>query len=313
MYMYPLKLKPIYDKTIWGNNKLTTIRGENLNGYGASWEISAHPHCQSKIANGEFEGMTLDELLNKYPKETLGTSSKVELLRTAFLDAKENLSIQVHPYQSYAIEHDQDNGKTESWYVLDADPNAKLVAGTKVQNAEIIRKAIETNSLEQHLCYHDIVAGDFIHIPSGMLHALGAGIMAVEVGTNSNTTYRFYDYGRVDESGKTRELHLEKSFDVVDLTLKAEVIHSPLQTKVEEVKVLSDNEDYVVELVDIDGFKEFHSDGRFNCLCFVNGNGYIEYVGNRIKVDYCDSVFIPADCSTYRIYGNCRVLRSYAK
>lgn len=311
--MYPLKLKPIYDKTIWGNDKLTRIRGEDIHGYGASWEVSAHPHCQSKITNGEFEGMTLDELLDKYPKETLGTSSKEQFLRMAFLDAKDSLSIQVHPYQAYAIEYDQDNGKTESWYVLDADTNAKLVAGTNVQDAETIRKAIVTNTLEQHLCYHNIVAGDFIHIPSGMLHALGAGILAIEVGTNSNTTYRFYDYGRVDESGKGRELHLEKSFDVVDLTLEAEVIHSPLQSKIEETKILSDNDDYVVELVDIANVKQFHSDGHFNCLCFVSGSGYIEYMGNRVKAEYCDSILIPADCDTYKVYGNCRVLRSYAK
>ncbi len=140
------------------------------------------------------------------------------MLRLAWLDTKDRLSIQVHPQDDNAPEGDF--GKSESWYVLDAKPGATLVAGTKTTDADVIRKALEDGTLDEYLVKWPVKKGDFIYIPSGMLHALGADITAIEVGTNSNTTYRFYDYGRTDAQGNPRPLHLKESFEVTDFSLK---------------------------------------------------------------------------------------------
>ena len=312
--MYPFKLKPIYDKTIWGGHSLSDIRGDKGDCYGTSWEVSAHPYCQNEIVNGEYKGKTLQEVLDTHTKELLGVVPKEKMLRLAFLDAKDDLSIQVHPYTSYALQHENDYGKTESWYVLEAKENATLVAGTKIEDKDVIKNAVEAENLEQYLQYHAIKAGDFIHIDAGTLHALGGGILAIEVGTNSNTTYRFYDYGRKDAQGNGRELHLEKSFDVVDLSQKSHVIHTPIvEQETTMIKTLVDCEDYVVELIDVVGSITLQQENCFNCLTFVHGGGVISYQEETIENKYTDSVFIPAACKEYTISGNCRVIRSYVK
>ena len=141
--MYPIQLKPIYDKTIWANDKLTSLRHIEEKGYGTCWEISAHSYCTNEVINGIYKGKTLMELIQEKPKEMLGEVPFEKMLRLAYLDAKEDLSIQVHPYNSYALEHENDLGKTESWYVLDAKPGATLVAGTTTRDKSIIQKAVE--------------------------------------------------------------------------------------------------------------------------------------------------------------------------
>lgn len=313
--MYPLKLKPIYDKTIWANDKLTKIRGVQEKGYGTSWEISAHNYCSNIILNGEYAGQTLMEVISSHEKEILGSHSFSEMLRVAYLDAKEDLSIQVHPYNEYAIKHDHDMGKIESWYVLDAKPGATLVAGTLNDDKQTIRKAIEDGNLEQYLNKVPIETGDFILIDAGMLHALGGGIFAIEVGTNSNTTYRFYDYNRRDEKGNLRELHIDKSFDVVDLSKKTVKNSNPIKdVKVNESKILTDCDAFVVELHDIADVLELDTYGeRFYTLSFVHNDAVIEYQNEEISVAYTENIFIPADCGKFRIKGNTRVLVSYVK
>ncbi len=312
--MYPLKLKPVYDKTIWANNKLSTLRGLPEEGFGTSWEVSAHPYSQNEIMNGEYKGMNLLQLLEKEPKQMLGKHPMEKMLRLAFLDAKEDLSIQVHPYNDYAKAHDNDLGKTESWYVLDAKENATLVAGTLTQDKEVIRKAIEDENLEQYLRKVEMKAGDFIFVDAGMLHALGGGILAIEVGTNSNTTYRFYDYGRKDADGNGRELHLEKSFDVVDLTKQSEKVSTPIVEGIAQEKVLVDCDEFCVTLYDIvDELTLDTNQEDFHTLSFVHNDAIIVYDGKQIPVEYCDNVFVPATCGKYTIKGNVRVLKSVAR
>lgn len=313
--MYPFKLKPIYDKTIWANDKLTTIRGVEEKGYGTSWEVSAHAYSTNEIMNGEYANQTLMNIIEKHPNEILGDIKIEQMLRLAFLDAKDDLSIQVHPNTDYAKKYENDLGKVESWYVLEAEPNATLVAGTLCNDSEIIRKAVLNGTLEKYLRKVSINAGDFIFIDAGMLHALGGGILAIEVGTNSNTTYRFYDYNRKDANGNGRELHIDKSFDVVDLTKQSEKVASPLKDLTQnESKVLHDCEEFCVELHDIVKEEIFDTKGkRFHTLCFVHNDAIVEYNGMEIKMNYTQSMFVPASCGKYKIIGNCRVLVSYVK
>ena len=214
--MKPLILGSLHDYTIWGADNISKARGKDK-AYGTWWEVSAHPYCQSPVLN--MPGKNLLEVIEENPEEVLGPGLGLhEMLRLAWLDTKDRLSIQVHPQDDNAPEGDF--GKSESWYVLDAKPGATLVAGTKTTDADVIRKALEDGTLDEYLVKWPVKKGDFIYIPSGMLHALGADITAIEVGTNSNTTYRFYDYGRTDAQGNPRPLHLKESFEVTDFALK---------------------------------------------------------------------------------------------
>lgn len=312
--MYPLKLKPIYDKTIWGNNKLTTARNVEGDNLGTCWEVSAHPYCSNEIENGEYKGKTLMELVDAFEKEMLGDQDKDHVLRAAHLDAKGSLSIQVHPYDEYAKKHENDNGKTEAWYVIHADEGAKLCAGCNCTDEAVVRQAIVDGTLEEHLRYVPMEAGDFIYINAGQLHALGAGIWAIEVGTNSNVTYRFYDYNRKDENGNGRPLHIEKSFDVVDLGLKTEKVASPIRdVEVNEMKYLCDTEAFTIELHDIADEVTFNTNGKYHLVNVVNNDAIIEYNGEELPVEFTRSVFVPATCGEFKIKGKARVLVSYIK
>lgn len=311
--MYPLKLKPIYDQTIWADQRLTQLRGIQENGYGTCWEVSAHPYCQNEIVNGAFSGMDLMTLLNQHEKELLGEHPKEKMLRLAYLDAKDDLSIQVHPYNEYAQTHEHDLGKTESWYVLEAKPDATLVAGTLIEDKNIIHEAVRSNTLEQYLRHVEMKAGDFIFVPAGMLHALGGGILAIEVGTNSNTTYRFYDYGRKDANGKSRELHIDKSFDVVDLSLQTKKVETPIEEGSTQEKVLVDCPEFKVTLYDINGEWQFDTKGKdFHVLSFVHHGGEVVYDNAIIKAEYTENIVIPAACGKYTVRGQCRILKSEA-
>ena len=275
--MYPLRLKPIYDKTIWANDRLTTMRHEAQSGCGTCWEISAHPHAQNKIINGDYAGKTLQELLDEKEREMLGEVPRQRMLRLAFLDAADNLSIQVHPDDAYAHEHENDEGKTESWYILEA--------------------------------------GDFVCIDAGMLHALGKGILALEIGENSNTTYRFYDYNRKDANGNPRPLHIQKSFAVADFALVCTPVHSPLE-KVQETKekMLVEREEFCVKLVDIHASYELIMDHtKFYCLSNVGQDAEIICDGMHIPFLFTESIFVPAACKDLTIQGDTRVLLSYVK
>ena len=275
--MYPIQLKPIYDKTIWANDKLTSLRHIEEKGYGTCWEISAHSYCTNEVINGIYKGRTLMELIQEKPKEMLGEVPFEKMLRLAY-----------------------------------AKPGATLVAGTTTRDKNVIQKAVEEENLEPYLRKVDIEAGDFILIPAGMLHALGAGIFAIEIGTNSNTTYRFYDYNRVDAKGNKRELHLKKSFDVADFSLQSQKISNPYMEG--QHKILVDCDEFVVELYDIkDTLTLDTEDKRFHTLSFVQNDAKILYGQNEIDVKYTENVFIPASLGQYTIKGNGRVLVAYSK
>ena len=239
--MKPFVLKPIPDYTIWGCDRISKARGYDKN-YGTWWEVSAHPYCTNEVLNIEGN-KTLQDLINENMEDVLGPGLTMhDVLRLAYLDTQDALSIQVHPYDEYAKENANDYGKSESWYILDAAKGATLVAGTKTEDADVIKEALNNGTLEAYLKYVPVKKGDYIIIPAGMLHALGKDILAIEVGTNSNTTYRFYDYKRKDASGNERALHLKESFDVADFTLQ------PTFSKaLEETHVIGDTPEFKVQ------------------------------------------------------------------
>lgn len=313
--MYPMKLKPVYDKTIWANDRLTTMRGMEEKGMGTCWEISAHPYAKNVILNGEYAGKTLDELIQADPQSILGEKQLHQMLRLAYLDAREDLSIQVHPYDEYARAHENDEGKTESWYILEADKGATLVAGTTASDAAVIKAAVENDQVEDYVRKVEVEAGDFVCIDAGMLHALGKGILALEIGQNSNTTYRFYDYHRQDANGRERELHIDKSFDVADFGLHCNKVASPFtDADTTQEKLLVDRREFSVRLVDVAGSYVLPQDEkRFYCLSNVSADCVLRYQGEELPFAFTENIFVPAGCADIEICGKARILVSFVR
>lgn len=306
--MKPLLLKPIPDYTIWGSNHLSTYRKIDKN-YGTWWEVSAHPYCTNAILNLN-ENTTLQQLIDDDPQGMLGKSYTLhEMLRLAYLDTQDALSIQVHPEDEYALKTSNDFGKYESWYIIDAKPGATLVAGTLTSDKEVIKQALKDNTIEKYLQKIEVKKGDYIIIPSGMLHALGKDIWAIEIGTNSNTTYRFYDYNRKDHSGKTRTLHLKESFDVADFSLQPIIVQSDNQTRrIGDTPYFTVDEMFTKKEIQIETIDHY-------CI-LSNISVYdttILWENERIILSAFDSAFIPASAKKITIEKGAHVLLSQPK
>ena len=222
-----MKLIPTGKDYLWGGTRLREEYGKkiDLTPLAETWECSVHPDGPSYVANGIYKGQTLAEVLNAH-SEYLGT--KVENgelpVLVKFIDAKKDLSVQVHPDDVYAREHEGDNGKTEMWYVIDADEGASLIYGFQHEvTEEILRKAVDTGTLDKHLQKIQVHKGDTYFVPAGTVHGIGKGILLAEIQESSNVTYRVYDYNRVDKNGKKRELHFDKAVQVMEMKVTSNV------------------------------------------------------------------------------------------
>lgn len=219
----PLFLKPVFQEKIWGGNRLHTVFGFDLpsNKIGEDWAISAHPHGISTVENGEFAGQKLDELWANH-RELFGhAEGDVFPLLTKILDAEDDLSVQVHPDDSYGLTHEGELGKTECWYVIDAEPGATIIYGHNAKSKAELEAMIKEERWDDLLKKVPVKKGDFFYVPSGTIHAIGKGIMILETQQSSDTTYRVYDYDRTDDQGQTRDLHIQQSVDVTVVPAKA--------------------------------------------------------------------------------------------
>ncbi len=283
--MKPFLLEPIPDYTIWGTNHISKARGIDED-YGTWWEVSAHPYGSNKIVGTD---KTLMDVIQENSDEILGKGYTLhETLRLAYLDTKDALSIQVHPEDDYALEHSNDYGKYESWYILDAKPGATLVAGTTINDADEIKNALMNNDVEKYLNKVEVHKGDYIIIPSGMLHALGKDILALEVGTNSNTTYRFYDYNRKGKDGKTRPLHVKESFDVTDFNLKPTFVPQKHETH-----RIGDCPNFTVDEVYADTDIDLTCEEHYMILSNIDSDCTIVWNNEEIVLPQYDSLFVP--------------------
>lgn len=206
---YPLKLRSVCKEIIWGGNRLKSEYGKvaDLDKIAESWELTVRHDGMNVIENGEYAGMTLGEYL--------GEDAEGFPLLIKLIDACDKLSIQVHPDDAYAKEKEGEYGKTEMWYIVDAEQGAKLVYGLKNYDKDAFRAAVENGTLEDYMNAVDVKRGDIFFIPSGLVHAIGAGILIAEIQQSSNVTYRVYDYMRRGKDGKLRELHVDKALDVI--------------------------------------------------------------------------------------------------
>ena len=311
-----VKLDPAFKDNLWGGTKLRTVFGKkcDYDVIGESWELSAHPDGQSRIATGRYKGMLFNDYLSIIGKEALGWKCQAQdrfPVLIKFIDAKQALSIQIHPDDEYALENEGEYGKNEMWYVIDCEPDSYLYCGlSKEVSKEEIEERIKNNTITEVLNRIDVKPGDVVMVKAGTIHAIGAGILICEIQQNSNSTYRMYDYDRRDKFGNPRELHVAKALDVVDT--KAYVKDNNSEVMLEE------NENYSQErLVQCKYFECFKyeifkevklvvDEASFISVLFISGEGTIteEASGENMSYKAGDSFFISAGKRTVTISGN---------
>ncbi len=311
MSLYPMIFEPVYKEKIWGGRSLAALFGRELppGQIGESWDVSAHPHGMSIVANGPLRGKTLAALAQDYPKELYGevleSPDRFPLL-VKLIDAREPLSVQVHPDDGYGREHENGEwGKSEMWYVLHAEPGATLVYGLRpgIDRSQFCT-LVEQDRTREALNEITVRAGDILHIPAGLVHALGAGVVVAEVQQNSDTVYRVYDWGRVDSAGQSRELHVEKAFDVIDFSMHPQPVSDVRNPVVVD-------EHFVAEVLD-KGHGGPVSDGRrFHILTCLEGEAEIVGEAGVLRLLPGDSCLVPAVCGDYGLQLSGQVLRAY--
>lgn len=317
--MYPLILEPAFKDYIWGGTRLRDDFGKkcDLPKIAESWELSCHKDGMSVIANGEFKGLTLSEFIQKEGKGVLGSScGKFEdfPILIKLIDAKDNLSVQVHPDNEYAQRVEGEYGKTEMWYIVDCDDGAELLYGFKKEiSKEEFKERIENNTLLEVTNSVPVKKGDVFFIRSGTLHAIGKGILIAEIQQNSNTTYRIYDYGRLGSDGKPRQLHIDKALDVTNLCpAKPYPVSEPVQKDGYTEKLLSSCEYFTVYSMDIDGGTSLSAgSSSFVHILVLDGEAVLSADNaDDIKLVKGSSVFIPAGFGRFKINGKCTAVKT---
>lgn len=320
--MYPLKLTPTFKDYIWGGTRLKTDfqKKTPLDKVAESWELSCHKDGPAVIENGPCRGMTLAEYLVDRGRAVLGTNcDRFENfpILIKLIDARDNLSVQVHPDNEYALRVEGEYGKTEMWYIVDCEPGASLLYGFDHEiTKEEFAARIKDNTLLEVTNRVSVKKGDVFFIKAGTLHAIGAGILIAEIQQNSNTTYRIYDYGRVGNDGKPRELHVEKAKEVTALcppSRKPEPEGAPVPKEGGTVTRLASCDYFITDAVSLDGEISFTSDATsFQSLLFLEGEGKLCWTaqgeGMELSVKKGESVFVPAGMGNYTIIGKCELL-----
>ena len=304
--MYPLKFENILKEVLWGGEKISVYKEINPIRYniGESWEISTVPNYISVVSNGEWKGLPLTELIGKYKGKITGEKIyqkyKNELpLLFKFIDTRDRCSVQVHPNDELAGKRHACNGKTEIWYIIDAEPGAVLISGfSKSISVEEYKKRIRENTLEEVLMHHDVKTGDLFFIPAGRIHAIGKGILLVEIQQSSDITYRVYDYGRKDAKGILRELHIEEAIDALDfLALSGNELKQETTCTNSNSIELADCKFFRVHLLNIkeNTTKDYHNLDSFVVYMCIHGSCEL-ITGNNEKtlLKQGESVLIPA-------------------
>ncbi len=315
-----LSLYPTIKETIWGGRTLIDDYGFETDGDNAAeaWLLSCHKDGPSFVTNGKYKGKTLAEVLEIEGKAVLGTnnSDRVDFpVLIKIIDAKDKLSVQVHPDDDYARKHENENGKTEAWYVLDCDEGATLIYGVNHDmSREEFAAAIENGTVLDDMNIVQIKPGDVIFIPSGMLHAIGAGILLAEVQQSSNSTYRVFDYNRRDKNGNLRELHINKACDVAVLKAcnacfapegKDEICSDAVKT------YLTGCEYFKMTRVELNGeYEDSACDKSFVSLLVLDGEGELSDRTVKTELKKGASIFIPAGYGKFTVSGKLTMLET---
>lgn len=319
--MGPILLKPSGKDYLWGGERLKTEYGKNIDmtPLAETWECSGHPDGPSYAVNGEFKGKSLAEIIEVHP-EWLGTKCNPENgfpILIKFIDAAKDLSVQVHPSDEYAKIHENgQNGKTEMWYILEAESDAKLVWGFEHKvTKEVLQRNISDGCLSKDLHYVPVYKGDVFLIESGTVHAIGAGIILAEIQESSNLTYRLYDYNRVGKDGKKRELHFDKAVKVLNMN---PIKHTEQRNRAVHYyygcsrELLCRCKYFETERIQVKkGFSFSVLETSFQVLLCTDGEGGLETDGSnrplRLKKGSC--IFLPANLGRCHVIGECDLLK----
>lgn len=306
-----LKLRPSYKDYLWGGHRLVEKYNKEFDGdiLAESWELSCHPDGPSYVVNGSYAGKTLQEYIDLEGKKVLGNNcQKFEEfpILAKFIDAKDNLSIQVHPDNEYALKNEGQYGKTEMWYIMDCEEGAFLYYGFKKEvSKEEFKERIKTDTLLEVLNAVPVQKGDVLFIEAGTIHAIGKGIVIAEIQQNSNVTYRVYDFGRVGKDGKKRELHIDKAVEVTNRV--------PISRKNTCYPHIASCDYFTVDCLNMDGklmssMKGSVGEESFASILIMEGEGIISCGGETIPYRKGDSFFMSAGSGEYEINGECEAL-----
>lgn len=316
--MYPLLLKPAVKDYLWGGTRLKTeYKYETDKDIAAeAWVLSCHKDGADTVENGSLAGKTLAEVIALWGDKAVGKKAAAFPyfpLLIKLIDAKDRLSVQVHPDDKYALEKEGEFGKTEMWYVVDCDEGAELIYGfNREVSKEELERRIKDNTLQEICNYVPVHKGDVFFISAGTLHAIGAGILIAEVQQNSNTTYRVSDYGRLGADGKPRPLHIEKALEVTSRTQPTVPYGNVGEIKQEgfgSVRKLASCKLFTAELLSLDGETKLSLSDSFISLLVLDGELNVAWEGGSLSAKKGGSIFIPADFEV-KISGKAEILYS---
>lgn len=318
MKLYPLQFEPILKERIWGGTKLKTYLNKPIssNITGESWEISTVENDVSIIANGFYKGKSINELINEFPDEILGTKAYKQFgkqfpLLFKYLDAREDLSIQLHPNDELAKKRHNSFGKTEMWYVMQADENARLIVGFKEKSTpEEYLKHLNNKTIVDILDTKKVKQGDVFFLETGTIHAIGAGIVVAEIQQTSDITYRVYDFDRVDANGNSRELHIDLALEAINYeTVDAQKYYSKNEN---QSNTIVGCRYFTTNIIPLNGAVKVNKNQiSFTVYMCVDGSFELKINTEIFYYQKGDTVLIPAALTDFELSGSASILEIY--
>lgn len=314
----PLRFRPYLKTVIWGGDRICAYKGieQPEPNIGESWEISCVPGHESVVDEGAYEGLTLRELIERFGASLLGDAVYERYganfpLLIKLIDANDNLSVQVHPDDSLAKERHGSLGKTEMWYIIDAEDDARIYAGLQMAlSPGEYERRVGDNSLMEALAVHDARPGDVFFLPAGRVHAIGAGNLLAEIQESSDITYRIYDYDRRDKDGRPRELHTDMAKDAIDFKVYPKYKNDPVSDD-DKYAELVRCEHFTTHRVVVEGERDLRFDPRsFTVMMCIDGDARLSYDLGTMAVGSGQTVLLPAVMGDIHIGGDATFLIS---
>ena len=319
--MKPLKFKALLKQTIWGGDKIIPFKhlDDHLENVGESWEISGVPGNETVVADGDYAGKKLNELVIEQKDKLVGKANYERFgdefpLLIKFIDARQDLSIQVHPTDEIAKRQGKERGKTEMWYIMDSDKDAKLYSGLKMQiTPEQYKAMVEDDTITDALAQYEVKEDDCFFLPAGRIHAIGTGCFLAEIQQTSDVTYRIYDFKRKDKDGNYRQLHTKEAAECINYTVEDDY-RTHYEHKKNEGVTLVECPYFTTAVYDLDepmtlDYSELDS---FVILIGLKGEGTItDNEGNTVTISAGESILVPATSETLKVEGTIKMLETY--
>ncbi len=319
--MKPLKFKALLKQTIWGGDKIIPFKhlDDHLENVGESWEISGVPGNETVVADGEYAGKKLNELVIEQKDKLVGKANYERFgdefpLLIKFIDARQDLSIQVHPTDEIAKRQGKERGKTEMWYIMDSDKDAKLYSGLKMQiTPEQYKAMVEDDTITDALAQYEVKEDDCFFLPAGRIHAIGTGCFLAEIQQTSDVTYRIYDFKRKDKDGNYRQLHTKEAAECINYTVEDDY-RTHYEHKKNEGVTLVECPYFTTAVYDLDepmtlDYSELDS---FVILIGLKGKGTItDNEGNTVTISAGESILVPATTEMLKVEGTIKMLETY--